>query len=134
MKRVKQGNASGCGLACVAMLANKKYEEIRELAKEILNFNNDHDLYTDTTHLRKLLLSFGIVTSSKKVPFTEWGKLPKKAILGINHDMKTDKWHWVVYQRDDRGASVLDPKVTIKTDRRTDFSRMRPKWYISIHG
>jgi hypothetical protein len=67
------------------------------------------------------------------IPFTTWRKLPEKAILGINHDRKNNNWHWVVYIKDYLGEYVLDPKTTIKTERRTDFSRMKPKWYITIH-
>jgi ABC-type bacteriocin/lantibiotic exporter with double-glycine peptidase domain len=134
MKRIKQDHPSGCGLACVAMIAGRKYSEIREHAREILDFNNNHDLYTDASHLRKLLSKFKIHTSLKKIPFATWEKLPEKAILGINHNITVNKWHWVVYTKDHLGAYVLDPKITIKSERRTDFNKMKPKWYITIHS
>lgn len=134
MKRIKQEHYSGCGLACVAMIVGKKYSTIRKTAHDLLNMADDHDLYTNSTHLIQLLSHFEIETSQKKIPFTSWEKLPEKAIVAINHNKESDIWHWVVFQKNQHGTWVLDPKPTIKSDRRTDFNRMKPKWYIAVHS
>jgi hypothetical protein len=40
----------------------------------------------------------------------------------------------VVYVSDGNGARVLDPKRGLKTNSRTDFGRIKPKWFISVRG
>ena len=65
MERVIQQDGTGCGLACVAMLAGEKYETVRDKAIDVLPplFNDDfgrrrgrgYSLWTCTWHLRELL-------------------------------------------------------------------------------
>jgi hypothetical protein len=38
----------------------------------------------------------------------------------------------VVFVRDASGVCVLDPKRALRTNRRTDFGRMKPKWFIRL--
>ncbi len=58
----------------------------------------------------------------------------RNADLAIRwHREKTGPaWHWVVFVRDVSGDYVLDPKRALRTHRRTDFGRMKPKWFIRI--
>jgi hypothetical protein len=60
--------------------------------------------------------------------------LPNQALLAIKwHVEKTGPaWHWVVFVREGPRAYVLDPKKALRANQRTDFGRMKPKWYIEI--
>jgi hypothetical protein len=40
----------------------------------------------------------------------------------------------VVFCRDHNDAYVLDPKRSLKTNRRRDFGRMKSKWLIAVQG
>ena len=53
------------------------------------------------------------------------------ALVWHRKDTKAS-WHWVVYWRGFRGPVVLDPKKALRTHTRTDFGRIKPKWFISI--
>ncbi len=87
-----------------------------------------------TQPMRKLLASCGIVADRKEEPFRSWEKLPSRALLAIKwHREKTGPaWHWVVFARDESGFFVLDSKRGLRTNRRTDFGRMNPKWFIRL--
>lgn len=132
MKRIIQEDSTGCGLACIAMLANKTYKTVRKVA-ERLEIKNQDKFYTGTKDLRELSQYFGIDIGFKRVKFNSYKSLPNIAILAINYREKSENWHWVVYYRTDNDEYVLDPKKTIKTDRRKDFSRITPKWYIKVN-
>jgi ABC-type bacteriocin/lantibiotic exporter with double-glycine peptidase domain len=131
MKRIIQEDKTGCGLACIAMIAkNVTYSSVKKRAVNKYGFDPNGVLYTQTNHLRELLEEYGVVIGKRKVPFKDWKRLPKLSILGINHKENTNTWHWVIYRRTKEGAFVLDPKEIIKAEKRVDFGRMNPKWYI----
>jgi len=132
MKRVLQGNPSGCGLACVAMLANRSYREVRDKARLIPGFDNDHCLRTNASELRSLLEEYGISASKHLIPFRDWNHLPNLCILAINYNESTEIWHWVIFTSNNGNKYVLDPNPHIKTSRRTDFRRIKTKWYLKI--
>lgn len=41
-------------------------------------------------------------------------------------------WHWAVFRRGQQGAVVFDPKRALRSNTRTNFGRIRPKWFIAI--
>lgn len=94
----------------------------------------DERLWSDTAYVRTLLRHYGIRASDRAQPFPSWKALPDLALLAIKWRMQRSRsfWHWVVFWRGPRGAVVLDPKQALRTHRRTDFGRMRPKWLIEI--
>jgi hypothetical protein len=55
-------------------------------------------------------------------------------LLAIKWHTEKNKsfWHWVVFTGDSAGACILDSKKTLRRHRRTDFGRMKPKWYIEV--
>ena len=131
MKRILQENPSGCGLACVAMLANKSYKEVREKARS-LGFDSDRCLRTSAGELRSLLKECGISASKHLISFRNWDQLPDICILAINYNKSTEIWHWVVFASTNGSKYVFDPNPHIKTDKRTDLRRIKAKWYLKI--
>lgn len=127
MRRVVQKDATGCGLACIAMLAERKYEEVKSLAMEELNFEIDGYFYTQTKHLVALGNKFNIKIGKRRRKFKGYKFLPDKAILAINYDKEFNSWHWVVYHRSASGDYVLDPGKNIKQNKRTDLDRIASK-------
>lgn len=134
MKIVLQEDETGCGLACVAMIAGKTYAEVKQSAASLGIRVKDKKLYSDTKYVRRLLRRFGIQSSAEEKPFVSWEALPDKALLSIKYHQESFRnvWHWVVFERKEGQAAVLDPAKSVLHHRRTDFGAMRPKWFIEI--
>ena len=132
MRRVKQGDPTGCGLACIAMLAGSDYNTVRELAIKELGFEDSGAFYTGTNHLRYLSDSFNIELGKKRRQFKSFEALPEIAILAINYKEDSDTWHWVVYRRTINDEFVYDPRKNIKANKRRDFGRIKAKWFLPV--
>jgi len=134
MKPVVQEEKTGCGVASVAALAGVSYAQARTRANTLGIFAEDPRLWSDTRYVRTLLAEFGISASKAERKFVSWRKLPERALLAIKWHRENGKpfWHWVVFVREKGTSYVLDPKKALKRNRRTDFGRMKPKWFIEV--
>jgi hypothetical protein len=85
-------------------------------------------------HGRRLLREYCLRPASTERPFRSWNSLPDRALLAIKWHREKGRpcWHWVVFVRDSEGERVLDSKRSLKRHVRTDFGRMKPKWYIEV--
>ena len=59
MKVVLQDEISGCGLAVVATVTGKYYDEVKRYANSIGIYAEDKKLYSGTVYVRKLLIHYG---------------------------------------------------------------------------
>jgi ABC-type bacteriocin/lantibiotic exporter with double-glycine peptidase domain len=134
MKPVVQEQKTGCGIASVAALAGVSYKKARTEANRIGIYAQDTRLWSDTQFVRTLLRKFGISVSRKEQKFVSWHKLPDLALLAIKWHRERGKpfWHWVVFVRENDISYVLDSRKALKNNRRTDFGRMKPKWFIEV--
>lgn len=134
MKPVIQLERTGCGIAAVATLAGMSYRETQRMANRLGIFAGDSMLWSETHHVRRLLKEYGIRSASTEVPFTSWEALPDLALLAVKWHKERHRsfWHWVVFLRGPRGPVVLDSKRVLRRHVRTDFGRMKPKWFISV--
>lgn len=131
MNRIRQEHKTGCGIACVAMVTdNATYSKVIKIARKLFDWNDSQrTFYTSSAQLQKLLLSFkGQTKKSRAV--RKWSSLPETAIVGINHNEKSNTWHWVVFRREADTEYVLDPRA--KREMRKDFGRMRLRSCIPI--
>ncbi len=136
MKPVIQQENTGCAIASSAAIAGISYVRAKRIASELGIVATDSALWSETTHIRSLLKKLGIKAANKETPFRNWSSLPDKALLAIKWHLENGKpyWHWVVFVRDKHGAVVLDSKKSLTSNIRTDFGRIRPKWYIKIYS
>lgn len=134
MKPVVQLERTGCGIASVAAIAGLSYARVKAIAASLGISAQDQRLWSDTAHVRRLLQHLGLKAGRTEYPFRSWESLPELALLSIKWHLENGRpcWHWVVFVRDDRGARVLDPKKSLRRHVRTDFGRIKPKWYIPI--
>lgn len=134
MNPVVQLERTGCGIASVAAIIGLSYQEARQAAESLGIFANDRALWTETTHVRTLLNHFGARASLGEIPFSSWVDLPNLALLSVKWRLEkgVPLWHWVVFVRQSGKACVLDSKEGLLSNLRTDFGRMRPKWYIPV--
>lgn len=136
MKPVVQLERTGCGIASVAALAGVSYAEAKRVANRLGICADDSKLWSETGYVRRLLKEYGIRSTRTEVPFTSWEALPDLALLAIKWHKERDRafWHWVVFRRGPSGPVVLDPMRELRTPIRTDFGRMKPRWFIGIEA
>jgi len=134
MRPVIQAEVTGCGIASVAAIAGVSYASAKKIANRFGIYAEDEKLWSETTHVRRLLNHCGFRVKTGELPFRSWHSLPDLALLAIKWHIEKNKpfWHWVVFTRDANGACVLDSKKSLRRHRRTDFGRMKPKWYIEV--
>lgn len=134
MKPVKQEEKTGCGIACAAALAGISYSSAKKLANHQGIFADDPKLWSDAAWVRKLCASLAIKVSKTQIPFEGWNQLPDRALLAIkwHKENGTAFWHWAVFIREEGKSCVLDPKKSLKTNRRTDFGGIKPKWFLEV--
>jgi hypothetical protein len=134
MKPIVQLERTGCGIAAVATLAGVSYREMQRMANRLGIFADDQKLWSETGYVRGLLKKYGIRSARTEVPFTSWEALPDLALLAVKWHKERDRtfWHWVVFWRGPCGPVVLDSKRALRRHVRTDFGRMKAKWFIPV--
>jgi ABC-type bacteriocin/lantibiotic exporter with double-glycine peptidase domain len=134
MKPVIQLEPTGCGIASVAVLAGVSYSRAKAVAASLGIHAGDEALWSQTAHVRQLLRHFGLKAGANELPFRSWDELPERALLAVKWHLEKGQpfWHWVVFVREDGRASVLDSKKSLRQHVRTDFGRIKPKWYIPV--
>ncbi len=134
IKPVLQRERTGCGIASVAAIAGLSYARAKAIAGSLGISAQDERLWSDTAHVRKLLQHLGVKAGRSEHPFQSWESLPDLALLSIKWHLEKKRpfWHWVVFVRDAKGARVLDSKNSLRRHVRTDFGRIKPKWFIPI--
>jgi hypothetical protein len=134
MKPVVQLERTGCGIASVAALAGISYKAAQRSARRLGIVASDARLWSATGHVRRLLECHGLRAQSGATPFASWSALPARALLAIKwrRDRERPRWHWVVFVREHGEAVVLDSAASLRRHARTDFGRMKPKWFIAV--
>jgi hypothetical protein len=134
VKPVVQLERTGCGIASVAALAGVSYRQAQRVANSLGIYADNPKLWSETGYVRRLLKEYGIRPVSTEMPFTSWEALPGLALLAIKWHKERDRifWHWVVFWRGPHGPVVLDSKCALREHIRTDFGRMKPKWFIPV--
>ena len=135
MNPVIQEEKTGCAIASSAAIAGISYKEAKNVANNLGIFAEDSALWSETNYIRTLLNKLGVSACEKEIPFTSWESLPNCALLSIKWHIEKSKpyWHWVVFKRENNRSYVLDSKKSLKTNIRTDFGRIKPKWYVEIN-
>lgn len=131
---VIQEETTGCGIAVVAAIAGISYVEARRVANRMGITAENPALWSDTDSVRRLLERFGYVTDESPTPFDGWTNLPDRALIALKWHIEKGKpfWHWAIFVRAEEATYVLDSKKTLKTQIRTDFGRMHPKWFLAV--
>jgi len=134
MNVVIQEHPEGCGLACVAMLAELSYGEVTRIAAELGIHAGDKGLYNSTVLMRRLLAKLDICVGGEERVFGGWDDLPNLCLLATKWhvDNGVPHWHWVVSSRDGGAMRVLDPAAYLEVNARTDLEAIAPQWFIEV--
>ncbi len=135
MNPVVQEEATGCAIASSAAIAGITYKEAKSVANSLGIFADDRLLWSNTMPVRDLLKKLGYATSPLEYPFSGWDALPDCALISTKWHMVegVPYWHWAVFRRENGKAYVLDSKKALKANVRTDFGRIKPKWFIEVY-
>jgi len=134
MKPVIQLEPTGCGIASVAAIAGVSYPRARAVANSLGIHAGDKRLWSDTKLVRTLLERFSFKAHRSEIPFDSWDALPNLALLATKWHLEREQpfWHWTVFVRVNGKGRVLDSKQSLRSHVRTDFGRIRPRWYIPV--
>lgn len=135
MKPVVQQEKTGCAIASSAAIADISYSKAKKLANSLGITAEDSTLWSSAKPVRAILKKLCITISASETPFSNWESLPDYALLAIKWHKENGiaYWHWVVFVRENEKAYVLDSKKALKSNIRTDFGRMKPKWFIAVN-
>lgn len=107
MKIVKQEGDLGCGIACIAMICDKTFDDIQT---EIKKHRNKTGASTSITDFETLLSKNDI--KHERLKFTSWADLNGVYIVGVKNDSGKG-WHWVVViknkNKNKNKFLILDP-------------------------
>jgi ABC-type bacteriocin/lantibiotic exporter with double-glycine peptidase domain len=84
MKHIMQKNDTGCGLACIAMLAGVPYKKVRNkvIAEGIKK--SPEKLYTNFKELVRIGEMFGLKLKYKRKP-GQWSDIKGRAIVATDY-------------------------------------------------
>jgi ABC-type bacteriocin/lantibiotic exporter with double-glycine peptidase domain len=129
LKRIEQGDDSGCGIACVAMVTRKTYPQAKRFFLDDVFLPTDKKPHTRHYQLRRALRKLKIATEKKA--FRKWRSIESLSIVPINRRMDGG-WHWVVFVPNAGRPYILDPAPG-KGRRRYDFRGVNARGqYIAI--
>jgi ABC-type bacteriocin/lantibiotic exporter with double-glycine peptidase domain len=106
IRLVRQLDETGCGIACLAMIIGKSYQEAKAQLSEQLNWTaRKTNFRTRAPELMVFLKNCGITAKSGKFP--GWDKLDGTALVGVNPF--EGGYHWVLVVKDATRFLIIDP-------------------------
>lgn len=124
---MQSNKSSGCGPACVAMIADVSEREAIHL---IFGRDQAVGLWTTRADLKAALKALGFEVSVRAKRVADWRRIPALAIVGLGQPTtgRSPVAHWVVY--DPANDLVYDP---IRTGPLPSAQmRRRPISYLSV--
>jgi hypothetical protein len=106
LRHVRQENeSSGCGPACVAIIADVSYRR----AREAMFGDRIRALRSYYPDLREALLKLDAKAIAMPVRATRFDQADQVSIFGVKRTHDGKRWHWVVY--DPFTARLYDPML-----------------------
>jgi hypothetical protein len=119
----RQPTGTSCGQACVATLASVSFRSASRAVADNRSSDEDAD-YTEAVDLRAALATFGL-RLCRRIDAKNWDRISRRALVAVNskrHPKGKLTWHWVVFEPDEEGGYVIDPRTRAKAQsKRRDF-------------
>ena len=119
---VRQEHCSGCGPACVAMIAGTNYSAALEAMwpGKRRGFGSSYD------DVRRALLAFGVCSAHGGRVCTSFTRVHELSIVRCRYSERTGMSHWVVFDPDT--GTLFDPLKSspVRTDATKLDRRLRP--------
>ncbi|MCW3060053.1 MAG: hypothetical protein JWQ02_1874 [Capsulimonas sp.] len=129
MREIKQDDDDGCGLACVAMVANTTYAAVLETYRDVCGADLDDKVEpTRLPALKEIMRRHGVTIEGRG----RWIGKRQPADLDLDcpalfkmNPRAGGKWHWAIW--DHRSSRLLDPKVpSYKKKKFISYWKLRP--------
>lgn len=134
MKAVLQEDLTGCGIACVANLANVSYQQVKSVA---VTWGMTSAICVSGPIRPSFKYCWTIMESipAGRISFRSWQPLPPLALLSTKWYRKNNQafWQWVIYWKNPAGPVMLDSKFTLRKQVRTDLGRIKPRGLGTVH-
>jgi len=110
IKIVAQEDTTGCGIACVASVANLRYKEVKDAAGELFRWTKLREtFYLKVNEIGKLL--FHLEIAAEKQRFRDWAGICGVSIVGVKIPKSDSGYHhWIVSAVKDNRLLVMDPR------------------------
>ena len=109
IKHVTQEDDTGCGIACLAMLTRKTYNEIKTIIIEKKFKKSEKNLRTNYSEIIRIGLEFNLNLNKRK-KFNKWSEIPSTSIVSTDFSLAKRNWHWVVFVKEvNKKPYLLDP-------------------------
>lgn len=132
IKHVYQHDDTGCGLACVAMIVNKTYFEVKDYVLNNGIISNDTNYFGTTfKQIATILNCLGMNAYSRR-KFKKWSNIPAKVAIASTNYGNSGNWHWVVFVRDIDGCYIYDPNKPRKKIR--DLRGKKSGWFMEVYS
>lgn len=139
IKRVAQTDDFSCWLACIAMIVNRPFAEVRQVAVDRFKLpKNGPYPFMDDGLIAKLLAHWSFTATVWKES-AGIASLPDLAIGLVEYNPETEIGRHVLFvrQRNEAGKAqevIIDPAPWSSQEVRTDIKGFPVSWHIGVHA
>ena len=140
MRLIRQPqNSTLCGIACVAMIAEKSLTIVIQKAIELFEWDPKTVKINSRTNKKDILRLFAKYDFSQLNTFeifSSWDNIEGVNLVAVRYNSKTGNWHWVVAKRNRATLKIYDPQkespIEYREKEKPDGRTYRGKWYLKI--
>lgn len=140
MRLIRQPqNSTLCGIACVAMIAEKSLTVVIQKAIDLFKWDPKTvktDSRTNKKDILRLLTKCGFSRLNAFKNFSSWDNIEGLNLVAVRYNSKTGNWHWIVAKRNRTTLKIYDPQkespIEYREKEKPDGRTYRGKWYLKI--
>lgn len=132
-------NSTLCGIACVAMIAEKSLTVVIQKAIDLFKWDPKTvktDSRTNKKDILGLLTKCGFSRRNTFKNFSSWDNIEGLNLVAVRYSPKTGNWHWIVAKRNRTTLKIYDPQkespIEYRENEKPDGRTYRGKWYLKI--
>lgn len=106
-------NSTLCGIACVAMIAEKSLTVVIQKAIDLFKWDPKTvktNSRTSRNDILRLLAKYGFSQRNTFKNFSSWDNIEGLNLVAVRYNSKTGNWHWIVAKRNRTTLKLYDPQ------------------------
>lgn len=140
MRLIRQSqNSTLCGIACVAMIAEKSLTVVIQKAIDLFKWDPKTvktDSRTNKKDILRLLTKCGFSRLNTFKNFSSWDNIEGLNLVAVRYSPITGNWHWIVAKRNRTTLKIFDPQkespIEYRENEKPDGRTYQGKWFIRI--
>lgn len=129
MRLIRQPqNSTLCGIACVAMIAEKSLTVVILKAIDLFKWDPKTvktNSRTSRNDILRLLAKYGFSQRNTFKNFSSWANIEGLNLVAVRYNSKTGNWHWIVAKRNRTTLKIYDPQKESPTEYR---EKRKARW------